>query len=250
MKLVSWNVNGIRSILGKGFLDFLRQESPDIICLQETKASPEQVDLSLPQYEHKFWNSAEKKGYSGTAIFSKIKPLSVIYRQDIAEHDNEGRIIALEFPNFYLVNVYVPNSGRELARLDYRKKWDADYLKFLKKLEAKKPVITCGDFNVAHQAIDLAHPKENYNKTAGYMQVEIDGFQNFINAGFIDSFRHFNQEGKNYSYWSYMFHARQKNIGWRIDYFLLSSILKDQLKEAKIYPHIQGSDHCPVSVVV
>ncbi len=250
LKIISWNVNGIRAVLNKGFLDFVKKEEPDILCVQETKAHPDQLDKMLSQYEHHFWNSAEKKGYAGTAVFSRIKPISVTYGEDGAKenHKGEGRIITLEYEHFYLVNVYVPNSGRGLPRLKYRQEWDEKFLKHLKHLEKNKPVIVCGDFNVAHSEIDLANPKENYNKTAGYTQIEIDGFENLIKSGFIDSFREFNQQGGNYTYWSYMFNARKKNIGWRIDYFLLSHSLKNQLKEAFILSKVMGSDHCPIGI--
>ena len=250
MKLISWNVNGIRACVTKGCLDFVKKENPDIFCIQETKAHPDQVDEILKQYEHHYWNSAEKKGYSGTAIFSKIKPLAVSYGIGTEEHDTEGRVITIEFEKYYLVNVYVPNSGRGLVRLKYREKWDRDFLGHLKKLEKKKPVIVCGDFNVAHTEIDLKNPKENYNKTAGYTQVEIDGIDRFIKSGFIDTFREFTKEGGNYTFWSYMFSARKKNIGWRIDYFLISTTLRPKLKEALILPQVMGSDHCPIGIVL
>ncbi len=226
------------------------QEKPDLLCIQETKARPEQVGKLLPEYKHQLWNSAEKKGYAGTAIFSKLPPLSVSYGIGKEEHDQEGRVIAVEFEQYYFVTVYVPNSGRGLPRLAYRKKWDADFLKYLQQLENKKPVLVCGDFNVAHTEIDLSHPKENYNKTAGYTQIEIDGFKNFLNEGFIDTFREFNQEKGHYTYWSYMFNARKNNIGWRIDYFLASKELKTKLKDAFILPSVPGSDHCPVGLVL
>jgi exodeoxyribonuclease III len=248
MKIISWNVNGIRAALKKGFLDFVKTEKPDILCLQETKAHPDQVDEMLKNYEHHYWNSAEKKGYSGTVVFSKIKPLSVMYGTDTENHKGEGRIIALEYDDFYLVNVYTPNSGRGLLRLDYRQEWDKNFLKYLKKLEKKKPVILCGDLNVAHTDIDLKNAKSNYNKTAGYTQVEIDGFENYLKAGFIDTFREFNKEPGNYTYWSYMFNARAKNVGWRIDYFVMSPSLRERLKNSFILPKVMGSDHCPVGV--
>lgn len=250
MKIISWNVNGIRAILNKGFMEFIEQEVPDLICIQETKAHPSQVEISLPNYGHHFWNAAEKKGYSGTAIFSKIKPLSVTYGMNVPEHDQEGRIITVELKDYFLVNVYVPNSGRGFPHLIYRHEWDQDFLNYLKQLELKKPVIVCGDLNVAHRPIDLTNPDENYNKTAGYTQIEIDGFENFINSGFIDSFRQFNQQGGNYTYWSYMFNARQRNIGWRIDYFLLSKLLQENLANAFILPKVTGSDHCPIGIVL
>ena len=249
MKIISWNVNGIRAVLKKGFLDFVEKENPDILCLQETKAHPEQVDISLSQYPHHYWNSAEKKGYSGTAIFSKVEPISMTEKIG-HEFDSEGRVIALEFEKFYLVNVYTPNSGRGLVRLELRQEWDYKFSKFLKNLEKKKPVILCGDLNVAHKEIDLKNPKSNYNKTAGYTQVEIDGIQNYIDKGFVDTFREFNKEPGNYTYWSYMFQARQKDIGWRIDYFLVSKTFMKNIKKSFILKDVMGSDHCPVGVEV
>lgn len=251
MKLISWNVNGIRACISKNCLNpIIEKEKPDILCIQETKAHPDQVDKLLQDYEYHYWNTAQKKGYSGTAIFSKIKPLNVTYGIDAQEHDKEGRVITAEFVNFYLINVYVPNSQRELVRLDYRKKWDEHFLKYLQKLEKKKPLVICGDFNVAHTEIDLANPKSNYNKTAGFTQVEIDGFTDFIDAGFIDTFRELHKEGGHYTFWSYMFNARKKNIGWRIDYFLISANLKSKLEKAFILPEVLGSDHCPVGIVM
>lgn len=250
LKLISWNVNGIRAVISKGFVNFVEKENPDVLCVQETKAHPDQVDMYLKDYEHHFWNSAEKKGYSGTAIFSKIQPKSVNYGMGIEKHDKEGRIITLEFEKFYLITVYVPNSGRGLVRLSYRKGWDKDFLKYLKNLEKTKPVIVCGDLNVAHTDIDLANPKNNYNKTSGYTQIEIDGFKNFLNAGFIDTFREFVKEGEHYTYWGYWNNLRKRNIGWRIDYFLISPSLKKNLQKAFILPNIMGSDHCPVGVEV
>lgn len=249
MKLISWNVNGIRAVLKKGFLDFVKQENPDIICVQETKAHPEQVDLVLEDYSHHFWNSAEKKGYSGVAVFSKKEPLSVSYGVGIEEHDDEGRILTLEFEDFFLVTVYTPNSKRELLRLEYRQKWDSDFLKFTKSLEEMKPVIICGDLNVAHKEIDLANPKNN-RQNAGFTDEERTGFDNLVEAGFIDTFREFNQEPGNYSWWAYMFNARANNIGWRIDYFLISSTMRPLLKDAFILPTVMGSDHCPVGILI
>jgi len=248
MKIISWNVNGIRACLQKDCLKPIIKENPEIFCIQETKAHPDQVDKLMHDYEHHYWNTAEKKGYSGTAIFSKIKPLSVSYDIGIEEHDKEGRVITAEYEKFYLVNVYVPNSGVELKRLSYRKTWDKSFLQYLKGLEKKKAVVVCGDLNVAHTNIDLANPKSNYNKTAGYTQIEIDGFENFLKSGFIDTFREFNKEEKQYSYWSYRFNARAKNVGWRIDYFLTSQPLRPRLTKASIHPSITGSDHCPVSI--
>ena len=249
MKLISWNVNGIRACIRKNCLDpFILKEKPDVLCIQETKAHPDQVDKLLHDYPHHYWNSAKKAGYSGTAIFSKIEPKSVQYGMSIEEHDQEGRIIAVEFDPFFLVNVYVPNSGRGLPRLQYRQKWDADFLHFLTELEKKKPVVVCGDFNVAHTEIDLANAKENYNKTAGYTQVEIDGFENFVGAKFIDTFREFEKNGGHYSYWAQWNNLRARNIGWRIDYFLISPALRSKLTKAFILPLSLGSDHCPVGI--
>lgn len=247
-KLVSWNVNGIRAILNKGFLDFVKKENPDILCLQETKAHPDQVDKILGEYEHHFWNTAEKKGYSGTAVFSKIKPISVIYG-DGPMSDKEGRVITLEFDEYYLINVYTPNAKRALERLDERQIWDKQFLRFIKELEDKKPVIVCGDLNVAHKEIDLARPKDNLNN-AGFTIEERKGMDNYINHWLIDTFREFEKSPNNYTWWSYMFHAREKNIGWRIDYFLISKKLKPKLKDAFIRSEIMGSDHCPVGIIL
>ena len=250
MKIVSWNVNGIRSVLNKGFNKFVDLENPDILCIQEIKAHPEQAGKILGNYPYHYWNSAVKKGYSGTAIFSKIKPLNYHNGIGIGKHDNEGRVITLEFKDFYIVNVYTPNSGRGVTRLKYRVEWDNDFLHYLKELDKKKPVIACGDFNVAHTDIDLSNPKPNYNKTAGYMQVEIDGMTNFIKNNFIDSFREFHKEGGLYSYWSYMFNARKKNIGWRIDYFLVSKRFIENVKGSLILKDIMGSDHAPIELII
>ena len=250
MKIISFNVNGIRAIVGKSFVQDMEEVAADIICLQETKATPEQVNeaIALLTNYHIYANSAERKGYSGTAILSKIKPLSVTFDMGLEEHDQEGRITCAEYDKFFLVCVYVPNSGSELARLSYRQKWDADFLIYLKKLEKQKPVVVCGDFNVAHQAIDLSRPKENYNKAAGYMQAEIDGMSNFLKNGFVDTFRWKNPEILKYSWWSYRAGARPKNIGWRIDYFLCSDTFKENISEATIYNDVFGSDHCPVGI--
>ncbi len=248
MKIISWNVNGIRAVLKKGFLDFVKKENPDILCIQETKAHPAQVDKILDNYEHHYWHSAEKKGYSGTAIFSKVEPMSVIYG-DGPMNDNEGRVITLEFKDYYLLTVYTPNSKRALERLDYRQEWDKNFLKFLKKLEKTKPVIFCGDLNVAHKEIDLARPDSNHH-SAGFTKEERKGFENFLNAGYIDTFREFNKEPDNYTWWTYMFKARERNVGWRIDYFCVSKILKKKLKDAFILPKVMGSDHCPVGIVL
>src|SRR3989338_563082 len=250
MKLLSWNVNGIRACVRKQCLDPITEINPDVFCIQETKAHPDQVDKILTQFDHHYWNAAEKAGYAGTAVFSKIKPLSVLNGIGIKEHDQEGRVITLEFIDFFLVNVYVPNSGRGLPRLQYRKTWDADFVLYLRRLEKRKPVIVCGDLNVAHTDIDLANPKENYNKTAGYTQVEMDGFENLVRAGFIDTFREFHTAPGYYSYWGQWNNLRARNIGWRIDYFLISTSLRSRLKEAFILSKVMGSDHCPVGIVL
>lgn len=249
MKIISWNVNGIRAVLKKGFIDFIKKENPDILCLQETKTGKEVIKIDHKDYKE-YWNAAEKLGYSGTAIFTKEEPLSINYGIKISEHDKEGRVITLEYKDFYLVNVYTPNSGRELLRLEYRQKWDKEFLKHVKKLEEKKPVVVCGDLNVAHTEIDLKNAKANYNKTAGYMQVEIDGFETILKSGFIDTFREFNKEPENYTYWSPMFNARARNVGWRIDYFLISKSLRPKLQEAFILSRVVGSDHCPVGLLL
>ncbi len=247
MKIISWNVNGIRAVMTKGFPDFVKKYNPDILCLQETKAHPDQVDELLHDYEHHFWNSADKKGYSGTAIFSKIKPLNVSYGGGIDVGDTEGRIVTAEFDEFFLVNVYTPNAKRGLARLDYRQEWDKLFYAYLKELEKSKPVITCGDLNVAHTEIDLARPKNN-TKNAGFTQEERSGFQRYLDGGFLDTFRMFNQDPENYTWWSYMFNARAKNLGWRIDYFLASEKLKNNIISAEILNEVMGSDHCPVTL--
>ena len=249
MKLISWNVNGIRACVQKGFLEFFNEVDADIFCIQESKMQAGQLELELEGY-HQYWNYAEKKGYSGTAIFTKVEPLSVQYGIGVEEHDHEGRVITLEFEDFYMVTVYTPNSQDELKRLDYRMRWETDFLKYLKKLEEKKGVIFCGDLNVAHKEIDLKNPKTN-RKNAGFTDEERGKFTELLEAGFIDTFRHFypDLEGA-YSWWSYMFKAREKNAGWRIDYFLASEGLKEQLVDAKIYSEILGSDHCPIGLVV
>ena len=253
LNLISWNLNGVRAAIKKGFLDSLQKLNPDVICIQETKAQDDQVLEALTDlkgYEI-FSNSAEKKGYSGTAILTKQKPLSVTNDMGISEHDFEGRIICAEYDSYFLVTVYVPNSKQDLSRLEYRSQWDADFLKYLKSLEKVKPVIVCGDFNVAHKEIDLARPKPNYNKSAGFTQVEIDGMDNFTNAGLIDTFRYFHPDKTAaYSWWSYRAGAKAKNVGWRIDYFLTSESLKSQLQEATIYPEYMESDHCPVGLKI
>ena len=246
MKIISFNVNGIRAVIKKGFYNFINEYKPDIICLQEIKAMKEQVDLQLPFYPYHYWNSAEKKGYSGTAIFSKIKPLNYFYGLGIEKHDHEGRVVTLEFKNYYLVTVYTPNSKRELLRLDYRQnEWDIDFLKYLKKLRKKKSVIFCGDLNVAHKEIDLKNPQNNH-RNPGFSDEEREGFDNYINAGFIDTFREFTKEGGHYTWWSYMFQSRQKDIGWRIDYFCISKSLRSRLKKSYILKNVMGSDHAPI----
>lgn len=249
MKFISWNVNGLRACIGKGFLDFFKEADADIFCVQETKLQAGQIDLELPGY-HQYWNYAEKKGYSGTAIFSKEEAMQVTYGIGIEEHDHEGRVITLEYPDFYFVTVYTPNSQNELARLDYRMKWEDDFLAYLKKLEETKPVIFCGDLNVAHKEIDLKNPKTN-RKNAGFTDEERGKFTALTEAGFIDTFRYFypDLEGV-YSWWSYRFSARAKNAGWRIDYFLTSASLKDRLEDAMIYNEVMGSDHCPVGLLM
>ena len=246
IKIISWNVNGIRAIQKKGFNDFIKEYDPDILCLQETKAHPDQVNLNMEELPHRYWNSAEKKGYSGTSVFLKKEPINNSNDIGIKKHDNEGRVITLELEGYYLVNVYTPNSKRDLSRLNYRQnEWDVDFLKYLKKLEKKKPVIFCGDLNVAHKEIDLKNPSTN-KKNAGFTVEEREGFSNYIKFGFIDTFREFNNDGGHYTWWSYMFNARQKNIGWRIDYFCVSSSLKDKLIKSYILPEVMGSDHAPV----
>ena len=247
MKLISWNVNGLRACVGKNFMDFFQEMDADIFCLQETKLQEGQIELDLPGY-YQYWNYAVKKGYSGTAVFTKKEPLSVSYGIGIEEHDQEGRVITLEYPEFYMVTVYTPNSQNELARLDYRMKWEEDFLAYLKRLEENKPVIFCGDLNVAHKEIDLKNPKTN-RKNAGFTDEEREKFSILLENGFVDTFRHFypEQEGI-YSWWSYRFRAREKNAGWRIDYFIVSDALKDQLESASIHQEIFGSDHCPVEL--
>jgi exodeoxyribonuclease-3 len=252
MKIISFNVNGVRAIVAKNFIQDMKAISPDVICLQETKADAEQVATAVAELsEYQVYaNAAEKKGYSGTAILSKKAPISVEYGMGTDEHDHEGRIVKAEFDDFFLVCVYVPNSGSELARLPYRQQWDADFLAYLKKCEKTKPVIICGDLNVAHQAIDLARPKENYNKAAGYMQEEIDGLNRFVEAGLVDTFRNANPEQVKYSWWSYRAGAREKNVGWRIDYFLASQSFLNRISATEIYNDILGSDHCPVGITI
>ncbi len=250
MKLISWNLNGIRAVEKKGLIDIVEHMNPDIIGFQETKAQDDQVSTALSNLNnyHIYSNSAIKKGYSGTAILTKNKPKSITYGMSIEEHDQEGRLICAEFDKFYFITTYVPNSGSGLKRLDYRERWDKDLLNFLKKKEIKKPVFLCGDLNVAHQPIDLKNPKTNYNKTAGYTQKEIDGLSNIINSGYIDTFRYFYPEKVKYSWWSYRFNSRAKNIGWRLDYFLSSLKGMELVKDAFILNDIMGSDHCPVGI--
>lgn len=252
VKLVSWNVNGIRAVVKKDFLASFSKLGADVLCLQETKAQDDQVLEALAELEGYtiFSNSAEKKGYSGTAIITKKQPLSVTKDMGIAEHDTEGRVLHAEYADFHLVTVYTPNSGSELKRLPYRQTWDSAFLAYLKNLEQTKPVLVCGDLNVAHQAIDLARPKQNYNKSAGYMQEEIDGIEALIDAGFKDTFRELHSETIKYSWWSYRAGAREKNIGWRIDYFLCSEGFLSSVADAEIHNDIYGSDHCPVSVTL
>lgn len=247
MKFISWNVNGIRACVQKGFLDFFQEADADIFCLQETKMQEGQLDLELPGY-HQYWNYAVRKGYSGTAVFTKKEPVSVRYGIGIEEHDQEGRVITLEFDDFYFITVYTPNSQSELARLDYRMKWETDFLAYLKGLEETKPVVFCGDLNVAAEEIDLKNPKTN-RKNAGFTDEEREKFRILKSQGFIDTFRYFypDQEGI-YSWWSYRFSARKKNAGWRIDYFIVSEVLKDRLEDAKILTEVMGSDHCPVEL--
>lgn len=246
MKLLSWNVNGLRAVLKKNFNEFLAAESPDILAVQETKCAPADVVCEWPGY-HVFWSSAEKKGYSGTAIFTRLKPLNVREGIGVEEHDREGRVLTAEYDSFFLVNVYVPNSKRELERLPYRQEWDRAFLRHLQKLDASKPVVFCGDFNVAHQERDLARPKQN-TRTHGFTAEERAGFQGFIDAGFVDSFREFEQGSGHYTWWSLMAGARPRNIGWRIDYFLTSKLLVPNLTRAWIMPEVMGSDHCPVGL--
>ncbi|MBE6733883.1 MAG: exodeoxyribonuclease III [Ruminococcaceae bacterium] len=249
MKFISWNVNGLRAVMTKGFEDIFKTLDADIFCLQETKLQAGQIDFA-PEGYHCYWNYADKKGYSGTAIFSKIEPLAVTYGMGIDEHDHEGRLITLEFEDFYFITVYVPNSQDGLKRLDYRMRWEDDFLCYINKLQEKKPVIYCGDLNVAHKEIDLKNPKTN-RKNAGFTDEERGKFTNIVDAGYIDTFRHFYPEAEGaYSWWSYRFHAREKNAGWRIDYFVTSGSLCSRLRSAKIHSDIFGSDHCPVELVI
>ncbi|WP_455939340.1 exodeoxyribonuclease III [Helicobacter fennelliae] len=249
MNLISWNVNGLRACMNKGFMEFFNAIDADVFCIQESKMQRDQASFDFPRYEE-YWNSAQKKGYSGVAIFSKTKPLSVSYDMGIAHHDLEGRIITAEYKDFYLVNVYTPNSKRELERLEYRMEWEDDFRAFVKNLEKTKPVVICGDLNVAHKEIDLKNPKTN-RRNAGFTDEEREKFSKLLDSGFTDTFRYFypDKEGA-YSWWSYMGKARENNTGWRIDYFLCSQILDSRLKDARIYPEIMGSDHCPVGLEI
>ncbi len=249
MKLISWNVNGIRACVGKNFMEFFNEVDADIFCLQETKLQENQIDLQLDGY-YQYWNYAKKKGYSGTAIFTKREPLSVSYGINIEEHDQEGRVITLEFEDFYMITVYTPNSQSELKRLEYRMKWEDDFRDYLKRLDDIKPVIVCGDLNVAHKEIDLKNPKTN-KRTTGFTEEEREKFTKLLNSGFIDTFRYFHKDQENiYSWWSYRFKAREKNAGWRIDYFCASKKIENKLVSAKIHTEILGSDHCPVELVI
>jgi len=249
MKLISWNVNGIRACVTKGFLDYFNEMDADIFCIQESKLQAGQIDLKLEGY-HQYWNYAEKKGYSGTAIFTKEEPLNVYYGIGIEEHDKEGRVITLEFDKFYMVTVYTPNSKNELARLDYRMVWEDAFREYLLELDKIKPVVVCGDLNVAHKEIDLKNPKTNL-RNAGFTEEERGKFTELLNSGFIDTFRYFYPDVTGaYSWWSYRFKAREKNAGWRIDYFLVSNSLEDKLEDAKIHREVLGSDHCPVEVTI
>lgn len=249
MRFISWNVNGLRACLQKGFEDFFRASDADVFCVQETKMHPDQMDIHFEGYES-YWNSAIKKGYSGTAVFSRIKPLSVTYDIQKEEHVGEGRAITLEFDGFYLVNIYVPNSQNGLARIDYRMQWEDDFRAYVNKLDAKKPVILCGDLNVAHEEIDLKHPKSN-DGNAGFSNQERSKMTELLGAGFIDSFRHLYPEKEEaYTWWSYMRRARESNSGWRIDYFIVSDVLKANIMDSVIYSDVQGSDHCPVGLIL
>ena len=247
MKLISWNVNGIRACLTKGFEEFFKEIDADIFCIQETKCQPDQIDLEFDGY-YSYWNSAERKGYSGTAIFTKKEPLKVTFGIGIEEHDKEGRVITLEYDNLYMVTIYTPNSKRELERLDYRQIWEDEIRKYLLNLSKTKPVIMCGDLNVAHKEIDLKNPKTNHHN-AGFTDEERNKMTELLESGFTDTFRYIYPDKENcYSWWSYMGHAREKNIGWRIDYFIVSDNIKDKIIDSKIHPEIFGSDHCPVEL--
>ena len=248
MKFISWNVNGFRACLNKGFADFFKEQNADFFSIQETKLQPEQVEFETPGY-YQYWYSADKKGYSGTAIFAKKEPISVKYGLGIDEHDHEGRAITLEYDNFYLLNVYTPNSKRELARLDYRMEWEDALRNYIKELDSKKPVVYCGDLNVAHNEIDLKNPKTNH-QNAGFSDEEREKFTTLLNSGFTDTYRYLYPDKIEYSWWSYMFQARAKNAGWRIDYFVISNSIKDKLKDSIIYTQILGSDHCPIGIEI
>jgi exodeoxyribonuclease-3 len=247
MKLVSWNVNGLRAVLKKNFLDYLDAEKPDMLCLQEIKCGPDDVEQLWPAAYTTYWHCAEKKGYSGTALFTRVRPKNVAPQTEIAGHDREGRVLTAEFDDFFLVNVYVPNSKRDLSRLPYRQKWDREFLAYLKRLETKKPVIFCGDLNVAHTEIDLANPRANVHNH-GFTPEERAGFDALVKAGFVDTFREFEKGGGHYTWWSQMSGARSRNVGWRIDYFLISQSLRPRLKRAFIRAEVMGSDHCPVGI--
>lgn len=247
MKLISWNVNGLRAVLKRNFLEYLDSEKPDVLCLQETKCRPDDVEQLWSASYKTYWNSAEKKGYSGTCVFTKKRPINVVNGIGVPKHDLEGRVITAEFSDYFLVNVYVPNSQRELARLPYRQQWDRDFRRYLRSLDKKKPVVFCGDLNVAHTEIDLKNPKANVNNH-GFTPEERAGFSALVKAGFVDSFREFESAGGHYTWWSYMSGARARNVGWRIDYFLISARLRPRLKEAFIRPEVLGSDHCPVGI--
>ena len=249
MKLISWNVNGLRACATKGFFDFFKEQDADIYCMGETKMQPDQAQFDTEGYQQ-YWNSADKKGYSGVAVFTRIAPLNVSYGLGIDEHDHEGRVLTLEFENFYLVNVYTPNSQNELARLDYRMKWDADFRAYVCDLDKKKPVIICGDMNVAHEEIDLKNPKTNH-RNAGFTDEERQSMTALLDSGFTDSFRFKNPDLTGaYSWWSYRFKSREKNVGWRIDYFLVSNRLQDKIEDTRIYSEVLGSDHCPVGLTI
>ncbi|NQV52188.1 MAG: exodeoxyribonuclease III [Flavobacteriales bacterium] len=251
MKLLSWNVNGVRAAAGKGFFEKVEEMNPDVLCLQETKAQDDQVRETLFGMDyHMFSNSAEKKGYSGTAILSKTEPKQVVADMGITQHDKEGRVLAAEYDDFWLVTVYTPNSQNGLARLDYRAQWDIDFKEYIQGLESSKPVVICGDLNVAHRPIDIKNDKSNYNKTPGYTQKEIDGMDALLGVGFIDTFRYFYPEEEKFSWWSFRANARPRNIGWRIDYFLASQQLEGRLKDAVILNDMEGSDHCPVGLIM
>ena len=249
MKLISWNVNGLRAVLKKNFLEFLDAEKPDVLCLQEIKCGVDDVEQLWPRQYTTYWNSAQRKGYSGTALFTRTRPASVANGVQILEHDGEGRVQTAEFDSFFLVNVYVPNSKRDLSRLPYRQKWDRDFLAYLKELEKKKPVIFCGDLNVAHTELDLANPKANVHNH-GFTPDERAGFTAFVEAGFLDTFREFEKGGGHYTWWSVFSGARSRNVGWRLDYFLISKSLRPQLKTAFIHQKVLGSDHCPVGIEI